>query len=132
MTLDVNIGKLYQNGFPGTKLIRCSPVHFEVCNPEYTLWPREAYRSGGQGFWDFWIKYMKNMYLKMREHPHSNDIDIKSLYPFLKDIKNLPNSQFKDHIKVIDDIDWDRLKWFKFWSLRAINLYGKDAYISFS
>ncbi len=136
MTLDVKIGKRmvqHENGEDVEYVKMCAPVHFDVCNPEHTLWEREAYRSGSTGFWDFWMKpYMKDMYLTMRKHPRSNDIDIAPLLPFLKDIKKLPSSQFQNGVKVIDDLDFDRLEWFKFWALRAVNLYGKEAYISFS
>jgi len=136
MTLDVKIGKRiiqHEDGkdIEGVKM--CAPVHFNICNPEYTLWTREAYRSGSTEFWNFWEKsYMINMYLTMRKYPNSNDRDVAPLLPFLNDIKNLPSSKFRDGIKVIDDYDFDRLKWFKFWAIRAVNLYGKDAYISFS
>lgn len=136
MTLDVKIGKRtvqHEEDKDIEGVIMCAPVHFDVCDPSHTLWSREAYRSGSTGFWNFFLKpYMKGMYLAMRKYPTSNDKDIAQLLPFIKNIKGLPSSQFEDGIKVIDDYDFDRLKWFKFWAMRAVNLYGKEAYISFA
>lgn len=136
MTLDVKIGRLmiHKEGNEEVEGIRTCPMTYhDVCNPEFTLWPRESYRSGSSGFWEFWEKIVGKLYHQMRRYPRTNDYELYPLKQIIDEINKLPNSQFEQHgIKVIDDIDFDRLKWFKFWSNRAVNLYGEDAYISFS
>ena len=65
------------------------------------------------------------LYYRIRKHPDTNDCDIIPLKSILHEINGLFDEFF-------DEIDRDRMKWLKFWSNRAVSLYGDDAYISFS
>lgn len=112
MTLDVTIGKIELNQ-DKIEVVGCEPVHFDICNPDATIYPREAYRSGSTGLWGFFQVHVKELYFRERKYPHSNDEDIIKLMPPLPEIKALrmPDNEF----------DKDRMVWLKFWVKRAYN-----------
>ena len=125
MTLDVTIGK--KTGKDHVE--KCPESKDNVCDSTQTNWPSESYRSGNNvSFWKFFTrnKDLKVIYLKMRKHPDTNDLDIAQLKPFMKEINKLKESDF------VDEIDKDRVKWLKYWSNKAVELYGTDAAIMFS
>lgn len=136
MTLDVTIGEIV----PDTDNIEEDPkarywvkqapeANFDVCNPEYTMDAKEAYRSGSTGFWNFWLKkseQLTEIYEAMRSNPNSNNRDVAYLKPLLTRINAIPESDFSS------GIDLDRLKWFKYWANKAVELYGDKAGIMFT
>ncbi len=139
MTLDVTIGKIvlskYDPEWDDTTVVRveveqCPSLDFDLCkHPEFTLWPRDAYRSGSSGSSGFWAFFQKcvgeELYNSMRDHPGSNDRDVARLKPLIEKIARLPD-------ECGSAIDNDRMKWFKFWCSRAVSLYGDDAGVQFS
>lgn len=127
MTLDVKIGRRVTIKLDGEQIINvreCPITYHDVCKLEYTLWPRESFRSGSSGFWEFWKNCVGTLYYQMRKHHSSNDLDIAFLKPLLEDINKLADN-------CRGEIDKDRMKWFKFWANRAVRLYGDDACIAF-
>lgn len=125
MTLDVRIGKKTSEN----SVEQCPDAKENICDSAHTNWPAESYRSGNNvAFWKFFTrnKDLKAIYLEMRKHPNTNDLDIALLKPFLKRINKLKELNF------IDEIDKDRLKWLKYWSNKAVELYGDEAAIMFS
>jgi len=125
MTLDVIIGKLaYTEGDYGLGIEECPLESYDVCDPEYTMYPRRANRSGSTGFWDFFFDHVGNTYMWMRNCPDSNGPEVVALKEFIDEINALPdNCNNLGHN--------DRMKWFKFWCNRAVELYGDEAGIKF-
>ncbi len=123
MTLDVTIGK-YERIQDKIILKECAPVHFDVCQREFTLWVREAYRSGSTGLFEFFQYYVGSLYYSIRSFPESNDTEIIKLWPIIGDIQKLPMPS--------NALDKNRMIWLKFWTKRAVDLYGKEAAIQFS
>jgi hypothetical protein len=123
MTLDVIIGK-YERIQDKIIIHPCAPVHFDVCNPQYTLWEREAYRSGSTGFYEFFKYCVGALYYEIRSFPNSSDAEIIRLRPIIDKINNLPMPD--------DLLDKDRMVWLKYWTNRAVSLYGNEAVIGFS
>ena len=125
MTMDVKIGKKTGDN----TIEQCPDSDTNICDPAFTRWPKESYRSGSNvSFWRFFMKNndLKKIYLEMRKHPNSNDLDLASLKPFANKINKIKESDFSD------DLDKDRLKWLKYWSNKAVKLYGEEAAIMFS
>lgn len=129
MTLDVNIGKrieyLDEDGSVQYRIEMCPEADHDICKPEFTSWSRESYRSGSSDFWRFFQMCTDGLYYHIRKYPDTNDYEIIPLKPILHEINGLFD-------KFFDEANRDRMKWLKFWSNRAVSLYGDDAYISFS
>ena len=138
MTLDVTIGKVVIEPYdPEYKdedgacvaqfsVEPCPELDYDLCiSPGCTLWPREAYRSGSLNFWDFFLKKIPGVYRKLRYNPTTNDRDVAWIKPIIDEINRLSDD-------IGTDIDNDRMKWFKFWCNRAVELYGENAGIEFS
>lgn len=146
MTLDVTIGKIiveeFNPEYPDEVIVNvgvepCPDLEYDLCESMkgdpyggtgtgYTRYPRSPYRSGSTPFWGFFRHYMPALYKKMRAHPDSNDRDVARLQPVINEINALPDSPLNCACDV------DRMKWFKFWCNRAVELYGKEAGIEFS
>lgn len=132
MTLDVTIGKIIlrqdeDNGRAYVWIKQCPGADFDVSPKKYTLSPREAYRSGSTSFWQFWRKndLLGQLYEEMRTHPNSNDFDATYLEKYVERINQLEENSFES------ELDQDRLKWLKYWVNKAVELYGKEAGITF-
>ncbi len=123
MTLDVTIGR-YERIQDKIIVKQCAPVHFDVCQHEFTLWEREAYRSGSTGFYEFFKYCVGSLYYSIRSFPNSSDQEIIKLWPIIDKIQNLSIPD--------DTLDKDRMVWLKYWTKRAVDLYGKEAAIQFS
>lgn len=124
MTLDVTIGEITLEP-NGLNVIECPAADHNICNPAYTLHPKESYRSGSHDFWIFWRTYCGKLYYIFREHPCSNDPDIAKLKPHIDKINALSN-------QCEDETNKDRMMWFKYWANKAVELYGVNAGIKFS
>jgi hypothetical protein len=131
MTLDVIIGKRVlsedeDKDINKYTVIEC-PNMEDGCSVEFTIYKNTSYRSGSSAFWSFWGKteQIRNIYLSMRKHPNTNDKDVTLLKNHIDDINNINDNDFTV------PCDQDRLKWFKFWSNKAIELYGNKAAIGF-
>jgi len=127
MTLDITIGKVCVDRMDNKAYIAvsaCPPTSYDVCDSEYTIYPRAAYRSGSVGFHEFFDKYLNDIYVEMQDHPDTNDQDVAFITHWI------------DRINVLQDqcdepASTDRMKWLKFWCNRAVALYGEDAAIEF-
>ena len=129
VTLNVSIGKVKASRIeerPIFEIELCPKSEVNICNPEITLWPNESYLSGSIDFWDFWYCCVGKLYYRMRDHPNSNDLDVVYLKSFSEDIQSLDDNCSGD------PADVDRMKWFKHWTKKAVELYDDDAGISFS
>ena len=128
MTLDVTIGKIYLD--EGLSEIRpvywvqgCPESEVDICEEEHTLWTKESYRSGSSDFWKFFKEIVGDVYYEMREHPNHNDHETAYLKPFIERINTLPTPS--------SPINQDRMKWFKHWCNKAVELYEDKAAIMF-
>jgi hypothetical protein len=120
------IGKITPDG---KHVEECPKADHDVTSPSLSHWPRESYRSGSTGFWDFWMHQnpkLATIYMNMRTHPWTNDGDIANLKPYAQEILAISESEFNQP----DDID--RLRWLQHWTRTAVELYGEEAGISFS
>ena len=120
MTLTVKIGRI---GAPSDNCLEsideCPQATFDVCDPEYTIYPRRAYRSG---FYEFFDICLPSIYRKIATHPE-NAVPI---IPLIDEINALPDTC------VCNDVATDdRMKWFKFWCNHAVELYADEAGIEF-
>lgn len=127
MTLDITIGKVFINSTdnkPYADVIMCPAESEDVCDNKMTWWPKESYRSGSTGLWEFCDNQLSDIYTKMCDYPRSNDRDVAFIKPFIEQINNLSNCDNK--------LDFDRMKWFKFWCNKSVELYGDEAAIKFT
>ena len=127
MTLDVTIGKIVIENCENkahTSVEECPRSENTVCDSNHTLWATESYRSGSSGFWEFWSVHCNCIYHALRDHPNTNDRDVGYLKPCIDDINNLSD-------ECGSDANSDRMKWFKHWANKAVELYGDDAGIMF-
>jgi len=126
MTLDITIGKISKDG---KSVEECPKADHDITSPSLSHWPRESYRSGSTGFWDFWLHkndVLNTVYMELRKHPYTNDWDVVKLAPVADKIALVKESEFSEP----DDID--RLRWLQYWTKKAVELYGEEAGISFS
>ena len=108
----------------------CPDSDYDVCNPESTIYPRSSQRSGSTGFWKFFTDMIgSDIYYAMRRNPESNDRDIALIRPLIDKINAIQDPTIVDENAKYNS---DRLKWFKFWSNKAVELYGDMAAIEFS
>lgn len=117
MTLSITIGKTKPmvNEY-GETIDECPPESYDVCDPKYTMHSQRAYRNG-TALWDFFEHYLNDIY----NESMSNKDEIK---PFIDEINALPDD-------CGDPGHNDRMKWFKFWCNRAVELYGDEAGVEF-
>ena len=123
MTLDITIGKIVEENNE-LNVEMCPKSETNICNPNSTLWANESYRSGGSDLWEFWEHHCNSLYFSLREHPHTNDKDIAKLSHVIDEINLLPDD-------LLTQNDNDRMLWFKYWSNKAVELYGDNAGIEF-
>ena len=138
MTLDVTIGEAVIEDYDDDEHLtvyvgvqECPKAKKDICGQgkkRLTVWPREAYRSGSTGFWEFFRKNnaLCKLYERWRENPESNDCDVARIKPVLKAVLSIKRGSFKT------ELDKDRLKWLQYWCKKAVRLYGKNAAIQFS
>ena len=138
MTLDIKIGKLVQleEGYTHDNVMDglnpdhsyvevCPESNEDVCDPEHTIYPKSAYRSGGYGSFPGFIRvYLPRMY---QELGVSGIARLSRYYP---EIMVMPDGADKSGYK--NGLDKDRIHWFKHWSKVATDLYGDDAGVMFS
>ena len=140
MTLDVTICKLIpinqpQNNVmnPSYDVIQCPNVHENICDPKHTYWPNESYRSGNSiGLRRFFLVHTEYTYSAMTDSPQHQDICIAYIKPRIREINELHVD-----IKLCRSVneyaeDLDRMKWFKYWCNKAVELYDNEAAIMFS
>lgn len=125
MTLDVTIGKITVDDSQEEWVEQCPIADHDICKKEHTWWTVESYRSGSSVFREFWEHRCTILYFKFQQHPRSNDKDIAQLSPYIDEINALPDT-------LQDKLDADRMKWFKYWANKAVELYGDEAGIMFS
>ena len=132
MTLDVTIGKVIverdeENGHAFVWIEQCPDADFDVSALSFMINPREAYRSGSSSFWRFWRKndVLGVVYEEMRNNSDTNDMDVIFLEKYVERINQVQENSFDT------EVDKDRLRWLKYWVNKAVELYGKDAGISF-
>lgn len=129
MTLDVTIGKITEDTTKSSykyNVNQMPDADHDICNPAFTIYSKEAYRSGPRGFWEFWEHYCNELYFKLRDHPHTNDRDVARLQPYIDEINALADECDDD--KTSEDM----MVWFKYWANKAVEQYGYNAGIKFS
>lgn len=138
MTLDVTIGKLHisklrdREGMTNlmhlSTVIKCPYATNNVCDPKLTFWPKESFRSGSTGLWNFWLEHrtLNKVYQSCRIFPDTNDADIAFLKPHARRILSIKDSSMKT------EENKDRLLWLKYWTKKSVELYRDDAAIMFS
>lgn len=131
MTLDVQIGKIIIDHSEGRDKLKafmhvkmCPKAKEDICDPKHTFTPREAFRSGSSGLWNFFQSYVSDLYFKWRDHPDSNDLDVGFIEPVINEILALKEPD--------GPIEKDRMHWLKYWCRKAVELYGKNAGIMFT
>jgi len=138
MTLDIKIGKLVQleEGYTHDNVMDglnpdhsyvevCPESNEDVCDPKHTIYPKSAYRSGGYGsFPGFIMAYLPRMYQELGVS------GIARLSRYYSEIMAMPNGADKSGYQ--NGLDKDRIHWFKYWSKRAMDLYGDGAGVMFS
>ena len=101
------------------------PDEPDGCSIEDTYCPNSAYRSGNIiNLTNFFEEVMPELIKKIRPM-RSNDEQITLIKPYLAEINDLKYKS--DNL-----VKQRRLKWFKFWCNRAVELYGEDAAIKFT
>lgn len=127
MSLGVSIGRRVteKRGEKDVEGVECCPdADHMICDPEFTRWTKESYRNGSSDFWQFWEVRVGSLFRRMIVHNNSAGEPLAPLKPALDEINLLSND-------LLDKADKDRMKWFKYWANRAVELYGDEAYITF-
>jgi len=128
MSLGVSIGKRIteMRGEKEVEGVQCCPdADHEICDQEFTRWTKESYRNGTGDFWHFWEHYVGSLFQRMSvERLNSAGEPLAQLKPILDEINLLSDA-------LTSRADQDRMKWFKYWANRAVELYGDEAYITF-
>jgi len=139
----------------------CPEADDNICDPEKTIYPKTSKRSGSTGFWRFWreIDGLEEIYEMMSRYPDSNDKDFALLKPINEEIQQLNESdinreKIRENIRedkardarleselYPESVDYyverqvemhkSRLKWLKYWSAKAVELYDEKAAIRF-
>lgn len=104
MTIEIIIGKI-----EGNNVIACRPSRKNICDPEISRNPKEAKRTGGKGLKNF----INNILSASSE-------TIFQINKYLQTIMAIEDTSFTP-------IDKDRIKWFKYWTSKAFDLYGDRA-----
>lgn len=113
MTTDVTIGKISSNG---EHVMKCPRAERNICNPQHTNHPRDSYRSGSSKFTEFWQTTCGEFYKE-------TEYEITPLKPHIDVINNLEAYE--------SNVNKDRMIWFKYWTNKAVDLYGDSAGIQF-
>lgn len=120
MTLTVIIGKIGTPNEEIPNIDECPEESYDICDPEYTIFPRRAIRTGSNGMRDFFDGLTAAIYTDTISDP----AEIILIAPIIDVINDL-----------VDDLGDpghnDRMKWLKFWCNRAVELYGDEAGIEF-
>lgn len=138
MTLDITIGKLvvdpneeygYERAYGGidphhTDVDPCPDADVDICDPECTIYPRRSYRSGAYGSLPQFIQ----LYLP-RMRRELGVCGIARLSRYYNEIQAMSDDASLSGHNIYCE---DRIKWFKYWSKKAKELYGDAAGISFS
>ena len=134
MTLCITFGKLekkkgytHDHGLQDVDVIPCPDLDYDLCSEENTIYPRSPIRDGAYAtFPDFVQQYFPDLYRDL------GVCGVGLLAPYYEDIQKLPDIPKKPNFirstrgNVDLANDADRLKWFKFWSKRAMDLYGPE------
>jgi len=120
MTLSVFIGKIdpHRDGIPYIDM--CPSESYDVCDPEYTIYPRKALRSGADDMRDFFDGLPDEIYINTISDPD----EMVLIEAVIGAINALPDD-------IGNPCHNDRMKWLKFWCNRAVELYGDEAGIEF-
>lgn len=114
MTIDTTIGRILSNG---KHVMKCPRAEHNICNPQYTNHPRDSYRSGSSKLRQFWQTSCGEFYNTLEE-------------------EITPLKQYQEQINKLDAndnaINTDRMLWLKYWTNKAVELYGDDAGIQFA
>lgn len=131
MAMAVKIGKIVDFDCENElykQVEQCPNADTNICNSENTVFPKSALRMFSVDSWESWessSNELHTLYESMREYPDLDGPEVIRLKPFIKDINKLPDDHPEDdHV--------DRMKWFKYWSNKAVELYGECAGIQFS
>jgi hypothetical protein len=128
MSLGVSIGRRIteKRGEKDVEGVECCPdADHEICDSEFTRWTKESYRNGSSDFWQFWEVRVGSLFQRMNvDKINSAGEPLAQLKPVLEEINLLSET-------LPSRIDQDRMKWFKYWTNRAVELYGDEAYITF-
>ena len=139
MTLDVTIGKIeifreYKEDddyekydrylVVNTIVVECPDLDYDLCSSNHTMWPRKSWRSGNTSFFiGFFESYLPETYQRFVYKDKWESVSVAFLQPVIEEIKALKIP--------LPPIQADRMKWFKFWCERAVDLYGENAGIMF-
>ena len=155
------IGELTENGIEVKKADYYEFFINECPKLDYNLTERSknesSFHINNMGFEFFWNKIAKDLsnIIDMKEHcvviapdefekfgleniftqPFGSMCDpfMVPLKPLLEEIQKLPDDIYYQDLLPEDNIFFDGVvKWLKFWSTRAVELYDEDAYIEFT
>lgn len=120
----------------------CPVENYDICDSKYTANPSRSYRVSTEYMTcplrEFWYSYIRPIFWDEQalcEQKHlaetckrdmtlfqDNPIPLK---PYIEKIRKLPDECGNIY-------DNDRMKWFKFWAEKAVELYGEEAVIHVS
>jgi len=120
MTLTVIIGKMGSPSDEIPNIGECPEESHDVCDPEYTIFPKRAIRIGSSDMRDFFDGLTAEIYTNTISDP-TEIIQIKPVIDVINDLAD----------DLGDAGHNDRMKWLKFWCNRAVELYGDEAGIEF-
>lgn len=137
MTLRIAFGKLVKdpeagadNGLQGFDVEECPALDYDLCSEEHTIYPRDPIRDGPYAtFPDFVQQYLPRFYKDLGVSGVAKLSDYYEEIMNLPDSPRLPNAARRRNVGPgagWSGLDADRLKWFKFWAKRAMDLYGSE------
>lgn len=133
---DVTAEPKPENKLEYESLERMPAEEYDVCDKEYTIWPKDAYRSGTWDFKEFFETYLPRLYNRYyREDREALKASRPSrcIYPvteYIDDINNLGSVAPVN--EGFPGLYEDRVKWLKHWANKCIETYGEAAKFSMS
>lgn len=127
MTLRVTIGEIYKGNESDALTVQpCPSTEKNMVKSKHTTHPNEAIRDGS----DLWLFFRVPPLITIFKA--FNGGKSPGEYPVTIPLQKIAKDIAAIQIDFEDEIDRDRLRWLKYWTAKAVKLFGERAGIEFS
>lgn len=127
MTLKVTIGEIYKGNESEELTVNpCPSMNKNMVKSAYTTHPKEAIRDGSDLWLFFQLPPLITLFPKFNGGRSLGEYPVTiPLQPIAKNINAL-------ELVLEDKSNQERLRWLKYWTAKAVQLFGERAGIEFS